>query len=274
MAIAGLPLNTEESDLRKLILSYVTLVVLPLSASTIPVGNSSFEDSAPGFGDPTGWTLFSSTTSPTFTDNVRIVVNNGSAYPVLGGVAGSQFAAVNLDHNFLSPSHPTIIVPPDGSLDGLVSGDLGTFAANMIYTLTADIGLSQALSSLDAGLALGTGAPTLADVFPAPGSTGFASVLINASQLPDTALQPETITLNTSLHPGLDGKTINVSLLFHSEYMFGRQALFDDVTLSATPSVPESPTRVLFAIAGLLWLLRHAAVRFAGLRRASPGPSL
>ena len=260
--------------MRNLILASVALAALPLCASTIPVGNSSFENDAPGFGNPTGWTLFSSTTSPTFTDNVRIVVNNGSAYPVLSGVAGSQFVAVNLDHNFLSPSNPAIIVPPDGSLDGLVSDDLGTFAANMVYTLTANIGLSQALGSLDAGLALGTGAPTLADVFPAPGTSAFSSVLINASLLSGTALQSETITLNTSLHPSLVGQAINVSLLFHSEYMYGRQALFDDVTLSSTLSAPEPSTLILFTITGLLWSIRRAAVGFAGPRRGLAGAKL
>jgi hypothetical protein len=251
---------------KHLILACVTVAGLPLCAGTIAVGNSSFENNAPGFGDPTGWTLFSSTTSPTFTDNARTVVNNGTTYPIVLGVGGSQFVAVNLDHNFLSPANPTPVIQPDGSLDGLVSDDLGTFAPNMVYTLAASIGLSQALSSLDVGLALGTGAPALADVFPAPGNPDFASVLINGDQLTDSVLLDETINLNTSLHPSLVGQPINVSLLYHSEFEFGRQAFFDNVSLSSALATPEPSTLILFTIAGFLILLGRARF-YAGVGR-------
>jgi hypothetical protein len=36
----------------------------------IPVGNSLFDNSAPGYGNPTGWKLFTDSTSPTFSSNV------------------------------------------------------------------------------------------------------------------------------------------------------------------------------------------------------------
>jgi hypothetical protein len=37
----------------------------------IPVGNSSFENSGPGFGSPTGWTLFTDSASPTFSSMLK-----------------------------------------------------------------------------------------------------------------------------------------------------------------------------------------------------------
>ena len=248
-----------------LVLAIAAALVVPMSlaAGVITVPNSSFEEDPPGFGNPTGWTLFDSTTSPTFTDNSRVVTNNGGAYPITSGVVGSQFVAVNLDHNFLSPGNPTPVIPPDGSLDGLVSDNLGTFAADMVYTLSANIGLSQALSSLDVGLALGTGMPSLADVFPAPSHPTFASVLVNGSLITENALQTETITLNTESFLGLVGQPINVSLIFHSEYEFGRQALFDDVSLSSALATPEPCTLILLGTAGLITLLGRAKARSA-----------
>jgi hypothetical protein len=241
------------------------LAGLPLCAGQIPVVNYSFEDSLPGFGNPNGWTLFDSTTSPTFTDNVRTVVNNGSVYPTVSGATGSQFAAVNLDHNYLTPpTYATPVIPPDGSLDGLVSDSVGVFAADTVYTLSASVGLSQALDSLDVGLALGTGSPTLADVYPAPADPQFAYLLINGSQLSDEALVIATVTLDTAAFSSLVGQPINISLIFHSTYEYGRQAFLDDVTLSSASDMPEPSTICLASPAvaiGLAWAASGAARR-------------
>ncbi|HXB67213.1 MAG TPA: hypothetical protein VNY05_03170 [Candidatus Acidoferrales bacterium] len=219
-------------------------------AGAIPVPNFSFEDSAPGFGNPTGWTLFNSSSSPTFSSDVLIAANGT---PLVSGVAGSQFAVVDLDHNNTSPANPVSIVPPNGSLDGLTSDNLGIFAANMLYTLTASVGLQNASSLLDVGLALGTGAPALADVFPAPGQPSFAFALINGGGFSDNVLQDETITLNTNTFPGLVGQPINASLIFHSEQQFGRHAIFDNVRLSSSTAAPE-PVSLMLSVVGLLVL--------------------
>jgi hypothetical protein len=37
---------------------------------------------------PTGWTLFKSSTSPTFT-SIQTSLNDGSPYPIVSGVTGS-----------------------------------------------------------------------------------------------------------------------------------------------------------------------------------------
>jgi hypothetical protein len=87
---------------------------------------------------------------------------------------------LHLDHNNLGPN-PSPVIPPNGSLDELTSANLGIFAANMLYTLTVSLGLENNDPLLDVGLALGTGAPTLADVFPAPGQPSFAFALINGA---------------------------------------------------------------------------------------------
>ena len=234
---------------------FLMLATLPLCANSITVGNGSFEVTAPGYGNPAGWTLFSSTASPTFTDNVRTILNDGSAGPIITGVDGSQYVAVNLDHNYLLPPYDTPIVPENGSLDGLVSDNLGVFAANTIYSLTASIGLSQSLPVLDVGIALGSGAPTLSDVFPSPGTSPFAYLLINGNQLSSSGLQSETVTLNTSLYPDLVGKPINASLIFHSEEEYGRQAFFDNVSLDPAVATPEPSAFLLFALGTLLILL-------------------
>src|SRR5271156_3512722 len=63
----------------------------------IPVGNFSFENSPTGFGNPTGWTLFTDSTSPTFSSNAEVVANDGTALPIVTGVDGSQFVALSID---------------------------------------------------------------------------------------------------------------------------------------------------------------------------------
>jgi hypothetical protein len=171
----------------------------------------------------------------------KSVLNNGSAFPIIIGVDGSQFAAVDIDHNSTSPDNPTPIVPPDGSLAGLLSLDLGTFAPHTVYSLTGSLGFPAYgdAGSLDVGLALGTGAPTLADVFPPPGQPGFAFDLINGNNFTSSVMQDFTATLNTDEFPSLVGQPINVSLIYHSEATFGREAFFDDVRLSSAAAAPE-----------------------------------
>jgi hypothetical protein len=220
-------------------------------ASQIPVPDNSFENIPLGFGDPVGWTLFNSTTSPTFTSNVRIIPNDGSVYPTMSGVDGSQLAAVSLDHNFVGPDNPTPVVPANGSLDGLVSGNLGTFSADTLYTLTASVGFAYAFDDLDVGLALGTGAPGLADVFPSPPLSAFAYELSNGSNFVADALQIYTVSLDTAAFPDLVGQSINASLIFHSEDTYGRAALFDNVSLSSDSDAPEPNTMLLLATAGM-----------------------
>src|ERR1700721_2214359 len=84
-------------------------------AERIPVGNSLFNNSLPGYGNPTDWTLFNDSTSPTFSSNVRVVVNDGSLFPLVAGVVGPQFAELTIDHNNTSPTNPTPIIPANGS---------------------------------------------------------------------------------------------------------------------------------------------------------------
>ena len=231
-------------------------------ASTIPVENPSFEDSSPGYGNPPGWTLFYDSSSPTFSTNTQIIPNNGSEVPIVVGVDGSQFAAVHIDHNNVSSGNPNPIVPPDGSLAGLVSSsDLGTFAPDTLYTLTVSVGLGNAFDLLNVGLALGTGEPTLAEVFPPPSQSPFALAWINGSDLSDDVLQDETITLNTNTFQGLIGQPINVSLIFQSEFQYGRDAYFDDVRLSSSTATPEPATVILFVVGLALLLVRSVSLR-------------
>jgi hypothetical protein len=231
----------------------------------IPVGNSLFDNSAPGYGNPTDWTLFTDSASPTFSANVQVVANNGSEFPLVAGVAGSQFAALDIDHNNTSPTNPIPIIPADGSLAELTTDTLGVFAPGTLYTLTAGVGLDSINGdTMSVGLALGSGAPSLLDVFPANSTASFASTMINGSDLTDDVLFYETITLDTGLDTGLVGEPINVSLLYDSENEFGREALFDNVSLSDAPDTPEPGSLVLIALGGLLM---SAKIRWARRRR-------
>src|ERR1700721_2112205 len=97
------------------IVKFFALLFAVLSAGTafggiIPGGNSSFEDSGPGFGSPSGWTLFTDSASPTFSSNAQVVTNNGSEFPLVAGVAGIQFAALDIDPNETKPTNPTPII--------------------------------------------------------------------------------------------------------------------------------------------------------------------
>ena len=47
-----------------------------------------------------------------------------------------------------------------------------------------------------------------------------------------------------------------MSLLYDSEYEFGRDALFDNVSLSDAPDTPEPGSLVLVAVGGLLMLTK------------------
>jgi hypothetical protein len=228
----------------------------------IPVGNSSFENSGPGFGDPTGWTLFTDSASPTFSSNDQVVANNGSVFPLVAGVAGAQFVALDIDHNGTSPTNPTPIVPADGSLAELTTDNLGFFAPGTLYTLTAGVGLdSISGNTMSVGLALGSGDPSLIDVFPANSTASFTSAMINGADLSNDVLFYETITLDTGLDPGLVGQPINVSLLYDSENEFGREALFDNVSLSDAPDTPEPGSVLLVALGGLLILTKMHRTR-------------
>jgi hypothetical protein len=230
-------------------------LTLPLCATTvILVGNPSFEDSAPGYGNPIGWTLFNSSSSPTFTSNARVILNDGSAYPIISGVTDSQLTAVNIDHNSLSLANPSPVIPPDGSLACLVSDNIGTFLPNTLYTLTASLGLDLALDTLDVGLALGTGSPNLSDVFPVPAQPAFAYSFTNGSNLTNDALQDFMVSLDTTAFPSLVGQPIDVSLLYRSEFQFGRVALFDNVNLSSSDEAPEPSTIALISMSGLALL--------------------
>lgn len=220
-------------------------------ADPIVPNNNSFENSSPGFGNPAGWALFFSSVSPTFSSYARVFVNDGENYDVVSGVTGSQLAAVNLDHNAVSPENPDPVVPPNGSLDGLVSGNFGTFSALTTYRMTASLGLENALDVLDVGLALGTGAPSLADTFPAPVNPAFAYLMINGANLTSGALQDFTVSLDTATFSGLVGQPINLSLLLHSEAPFGRVAFFDNVRLSSASDVPE-PNNMIQVSAGAM----------------------
>jgi hypothetical protein len=221
---------------------FAALVMTAASAfgDMVPVPNFSFENSAPGFGNPPGWTLFSDTGSPAFTSSIQVLANHGS---VVSGVTGSQFVALRINNN------NTVTAP--GSLAGLVSGNLGIFAADTTYVLTADTGFETASSLVNVGLALGSGAPRLADVFPAADSS-FASVLVNGSGHSTFALTPQTVTVNTRISAGLVGKSIDVSLIFQSEYTSGTDALFDDVTLTSTPDTAATPEPSFFGMIGIL----------------------
>jgi hypothetical protein len=232
----------------------------------IPVGNSLFDNSAPGYGNPTGWTLFTDSTSPTFSSNVQVVANNGSVFPLIAGVAGSQFAALDIDHNGTSPANPTPIIPVNGSLGELTSDNLGFFAPYTLYTLTAGVGLDSINGdTMSVGLALGSGDPSLEDVFPANSTASFASAMINGSSLSDDVLFYETITLDTGLDSGLVGQPINVSLLYDSENEFGREALFDNVSLSDAPDTPEPGGIVLVSLGAMLVSIK--------MRRGAPSRS-
>ena len=246
------------------LLATLAITAVPVFGDIFPVPNFSFEDSPPGYGNPPGWTLFTSSTSPTFGSNTMVIANNGS----ISGVTGSQYVGVHVDHNDLNVTNPAPVVPVNGSLAGLVSGDLGTFAPGTTYALTASIGLPNAFGLLNVGLALGSGAPTLADVFPGPNSS-FASVLINGDNLSDRVLQDETITLDTKAFPGLVGTPINASLIFQSEFMYGRDAFFDDVTLTSTTDTATTPEPSLFGVMGVLGGLGLLVLRFQRTRAAA-----
>ena len=59
------------------------------------------------------------------------------------------------------------------------------------------------------------------------------------------------------------GQPINVSLLYDSENEFGREALFDNVSLSDAPDTPEPGSVLLVALGGLLILTRmHRSRRY------------
>lgn len=218
-------------------------------ADTVP--NFSFENSPPGYGNPPGWTLFNDSASPTFSDNTQVIVNNLLTYPFVSGVTGSQFVTVHVDHNSLGRDNPTPIIPVNGSLAGLVSGSLGTFAPDTTYSFTASLGLGTAFDLLNVGLALGTGAPTLTDVFPSPNSS-FASVLVNGGNLSDRTLEDKTITLDTKAFPKLVGQSINGSLILQSDFTYGRDALFDDVRLSSAPDSNVLPEPSFFGLIGII----------------------
>ena|ERR1700693_5073233 len=105
---------------------------------------------------------------------------------------------------------------------------------------------------MSVGLALGSGDPSLIDVFPTNSTASFASVMVNGNTMSNDVLLYETITLDTGLDAGLVGLPINVSLLFDSENKFGRVALFDNVGLPDAPDTPEPGSLVLVAVGGLL----------------------
>jgi hypothetical protein len=184
---------------------------------------------------------------------VRVIPNDGSVYPLISGANGSQLIAVDADHNSVGPDNPTPVIPADGSLDGLVSTDIGTFAPNTVYQLSVDVGLERAFGALDVGIALGSGQPTLADLLPTPGRPAYAFNLINGANLMNDTLVVDTVTLNTADFVDLVGQPINVSLIYHSDFKYGREALFDNIQL-ITPA-PEPGTLSLVAIGGLLILL-------------------
>lgn len=98
------------------------------------MGNALFDNSPPGYGNPPGWTLFTDSTSPTFGSNVQVVTNDGSVFPVVTGVAGSQLVGVHIDHNNTDTANPNPIIPADGSLAELTSDNPGIFAPNTLYT--------------------------------------------------------------------------------------------------------------------------------------------
>ena len=177
-------------------------------------------------------------------------------FPLVAGVAGSQFAALDIDHNDTSPTNPTPIIPADGSLGELTSSNLGFFAPDTLYTLTAGVGLAINGNTMSVGLALGSGHPSLEDVFPANSTASFASAMINGSTLSGDVLFYETITLDTGIDSTLVGQPINVSLLYDSENEFGRNALFDNVSLSDAPDTPEPGSIVLIGLGGLLVSIR------------------
>lgn len=241
--------------MKQLTLTIATGICFCLNAlaGTISVGNSSFEDGSTGFGNPPGWVLVNSTSSPTFSSDVQVAVN-GTVFPLATGVDGLQFAAIDLDHNSLSPANPDPIIPADGSIAELTSDAVGVFAPSTLYTLTARVGLLSAFDLLDVGLALGTGSPTLNDVFSPPSQPAFAFALINGSSLSDGVLQDLSITMNTSAFPNLVGQPMNISLIGHSQFVFGREAFFDNVQLTSGPAVPE-PSSLILVGAGVLAML-------------------
>jgi hypothetical protein len=235
---------------------FAAVVITAASAfgDIVPVPNFSFQDSAPGTGNPLDWTLFSDSSSPPLSSTAFVVANTGS---FVSGVTGSQFAAVRITNK--SP------VPAGGSLAGLVSGSLGTFAPDTTYVLTADTGLETSSSLLDVGIALGSG------TFPGTGSP-FASVLANGSTLSKFALNGQTVTLDTSASPSLVGKSIDVSLIFQSEFPTGTDALFDNVTLTSTADTAATPEPPFFGAIGLLGLgliVRRFQLARAGTSRSA-----
>jgi hypothetical protein len=260
-----LELSTKGYVVRVITLCFGLLAAGSAFGGIIPVGNSLFDNSSAGYGNPIGWTLFTDSASPTFSSNVQVVTNNGSVFPVVTGVAGSQFAAVDIDHNDTNTANPIAIIPPDGSLAELTSDNLGVFAPNTSYTLTAGVGLDSISSNtMSVGLALGSGDPSLIDVFPVNSTASFASAMINGTALSNDVLFYETITLDTDIDPGLVGQSINVSLLFDSDNEFGREALFDNVSLSDASDVPEPGSIALVAL-GCMVLAKTRRARRLGL---------
>jgi hypothetical protein len=223
----------------------LALAALAAAASAAPltINNSSFEADGGGYGAPTDWNQAIDSTSTTITTNNQRVTG-------IVGATGTYALSYYLDHNGGYPNPPD--VPAIGSL-GVDSTAVspGVFAANTVYTLTAALGTSDnANSGLSVGLGLAPSALTLATL------NASNSVLFpGTSFAAPNAVVDASFVLDTSANPGVVGQPIVVNLLFKSTYSYGRQGLWDNVRLDASP-VPEPASLGLLGL-GAVALLRR-----------------
>jgi hypothetical protein len=132
------------------------------------------------------------------------------------------------------------------------SASLGTFEANTTYTLNADYG-TGANPSYQTFVGYGLySAPLTLATQNASDSTTMEADLFAAT---GTTYAGSSVIIDTATDPGLDGQPIYISLFVLDGYAYGRQALYDDVTLDATPDAVPEPAMLgvgTFAIGALM----------------------
>ena len=228
-------------------LSAVALLVFALAdrapSQSLTISNFSFEN-ATGYG--------AQTTAPSSWNNENQTPGSGgNGNVVLGspnytGYLGNNIFELNLDVGGVAGSSGTSWVS---------SVSLGTYQPNSLYTLTVSMAMNGGNDTRSAMIALAAGGFSGNATTP---SYTVAATTVNHSNL-TTAFQDYTVTINTSLNPGVVGQQIGV-LLEHEALnsQYGNQVAFDNVRLTAIPEVSTFALLLFAAPIGLLFRRCHA----------------
>lgn len=214
-------------------------------AAPITIDNPSFEN-ASGTGDkvatpPSSW-IYSTTN---LTPATPYTYTTGIGTSALAGKDGNNYLGISL--NVAKP--PSYQATTDVSC-WVSSVSLGTFQANTIYTLTVAQG-----SETNAAHHFGTIALVADGTLAASTKTPFATLHPGAP----VVFNDYSVTLNTTLDPSVVGKAITIQLLRQAEpgAIGYYSAVFDNVRLDATATIPEPATMGLLAIGALMMLPRR-----------------